>query len=190
MIVYWFICRLEENQKKVKLGKGPSIPFKPAEDPFLSFKIPQNTLFSSLEENQKKVKPSENKSVENSLLSVKKTEGGLFSADLSKNNLFANSGLFKTGSEANEKNLFSTNNLFANSGLKAKTKTFKKSFGLSDDFLKMGKFYLNPLESDVTFKGEDQGFPAHKAILSERCKFFKAMFASKVFLLLKILRNV
>jgi len=63
----------------------------------------------------------------------------------------------------------------------APPKTFLKVFTSTtseDPAKKKASLFLNKLESDVFFKVEDQEFPAHKEILSEKCKFFKNMFSS------------
>jgi len=52
-------------------------------------------------------------------------------------------------------------------------------FSMSENPLtKKASLFLNKQESDVTFKVENEEFPAHKYILTEKCKFFKHMFAS------------
>ena len=76
--------------------------------------------------------------------------------------------LFKKQTESDINNLFS-----ANSQLRA-----FQTVPDSDPLKRKPLLFLNKLESDVTFKVEDQEFPAHKAILSEKCRFFKNMFSS------------
>ena len=123
------------------------------------------------------VKKTNNDETENPFLSRKKTEiaslHSLFSANLSQNNLFANVVSSKQQPEAVVHN---------------KPKVLQKMFALSVDPVKNTFLFLNKLESDITFKVENQEFPALKSILSERCKFFKNMFASKTFCCEKILK--
>ncbi len=102
---------------------------------------------------------------ENSFFSLKTTESP------STNNLFANSiGLYKPQPEVETKTAIPVH---------TKPKILQKNFTQSGDPIKNTLMFLNKLESDVTFKVENQEFPAHKSILSERCKFFKNMFSSK-----------
>ena len=50
-----------------------------------------------------------------------------------------------------------------------------------EDRIRKALLFMNKADSDVIFKVEDQEFPAQKSILSEKCKFFKNMWASKDF---------
>ncbi len=73
--------------------------------------------------------------------------------------------------------IFDASNLFSSN---AQPKTFLKVFETPEDPTKRKAFlFLNKHESDVLFKVENEEFPAHKYILSEKCKFFKNMFESK-----------
>ncbi len=85
----------------------------------------------------------------------------------------------------------SLNNLFSANLSKNSLfpRVFQKMFPMPDDPMRKAILFLNKQESDVTFKVEDQEFPAHKSILSERCKFFKNMFSSKIFVVGKFSRN-
>jgi len=90
-------------------------------------------------------------------------------SDETRNSLFSQVSNKPKGFDASS--LFSAN---------AQPKTFLKVFATAEDpTKKKALLFLNKLESDVLFKVEDQEFPAHKYILSEKCKFFKNMFASK-----------
>lgn len=51
--------------------------------------------------------------------------------------------------------------------------------GKDSDFIQAFKqLFLDELSSDVMFQVEGQNHPAHRWLLSARCKFFKNMFTS------------
>ena len=103
------------------------------------------------------------KSVSKETKGEEEARNSLFSSIKKSNLSVQNPGLDHT-------NLFSSN---------PSEKTFLKVFKTTEDPAKKKAFlFLNKFESDVLFKVEDQQFPAHKYILSERCRFFKTMFAS------------
>jgi len=88
----------------------------------------------------------------------------------SRNSLFSSTK--KADSGLGPGNLFSSN---------TSEKTVVKVFTTTEDPAKRKAFlFLNKFESDVLFKVENEELPAHKYILSEKCRFFKNMFASKV----------
>jgi len=65
------------------------------------------------------------------------------------------------------------------SNLFSATKSVRQVFEMPEDPLKRKAFlFLNKFESDVSFKVENEEFPAHRHILSEKCIFFKKVFAS------------
>jgi len=54
-------------------------------------------------------------------------------------------------------------------------------FSMSENpLIKKASLFLNKQESDVTFKVENEEFPAHRYILIEKCRLFKNMFASGI----------
>jgi len=93
------------------------------------------------------------------------------------------SGLFSFGEKSTPKEQdlisLSSSSLFSKT---SESKNFLQALQeaqiVEDAIKKRARLILNKLESDVVFKVEDKEFPAHKKILSERCKFFENMFAS------------
>jgi len=70
----------------------------------------------------------------------------------------------------------SSSNLFSAA---PQSKSFLQVFQMPEDPMKKKAFlFLNKHESDVVFKVENEEFPAHKYILSEKCQFFKTAFTS------------
>jgi len=165
--------------------------FKPAGNPFLSVKKAENrqtisSLFSTAKAEDKLITsgvfsaiPSSTKASGNALLSFSSKPDLLFQKTDSRN-LFGPApvstnkfDLFSKGSQPTTGGLFSAN---------SQSIAFQK---IPDDPIKKrAMLFLNKLGSDVVFKVEDQEFPAHKDILSEKCRFFKNMFSS-IFCLLK-----
>jgi len=88
-------------------------------------------------------------------------------------NLKGNQIREEKSSQANAKDSLSAN---------CEEKAVQQIFPMPEDSMKKTILFLNKLESDIIFRVQDQEFPAHKNILSERCKFFKNMFSSKFFI--------
>ena len=151
-------------------------------------KTTTNSLFSSKKED--KLTTTATSSLFSSKTECKPATSGLFSATLSstkptENSLFSFSAKpnFSSQKAEPENSLFGSapkkqpeseiNNLFSG---KSQSRAFEAV--PNDPTKKKAMLFLNKLESDVTFKVEDQEFPAHKAILSEKCRFFKNIFSS------------
>ncbi len=141
--------KTKEIENKPNLFSSTAIA---TENLFSSGKTATNSLFGS---------PSKN--IPNFAFEKKATPG-----DEANNNLFSQLAIKSNTIDAS--NLFSSN---------VPSKTFLKVFATPEDPAKKKTFlFLNKLESDVLLKVENEEFPAHKYILSEKCKFFKNMFAS------------
>ena len=177
--------------------------FKKPKNPFTSVEKDNESASSSL---FSQTSSSLFKKTENLFTpSVKKTEEKFAPQETknsTKSSLFSSSGSSLFGSSASNKPCFSFqkpiskeeagNSLFsstkkADSGLNSANlfssniseKTLVKVFTTTEDPIKKKAFlFLNKIDSDVLFKVEKEEFPAHKYILSEKCKFFKNMFAS------------
>jgi len=167
--------------------------FKQADNPFTSVKKmegvsssslfsqgPVNSLFKKTDNPFLPAQKTKEKST-SSLFSATQTGFGnsLFNQNFQKPQVkgFQSNSLFsstkKTDSGIDSANLFSSN---------TSEKTVIKVFTTTEDPIKRKAFlFLNKFESDVLFKVEKEEFPAHKSILSEKCRFFKNMFASKDF---------
>ena len=182
--------------------------FKKVENPFLAIQNPEKTLSSSLfshasgglfkaaaENPFLPLKKTEDKAIAQSTSSLFSSSGNsLFSSSSSSKPSFSfqklapkeinredeqHSSLFsltkKSSLFAQHPGLDPANLLSSN----APEKTFLKVFTTTEDPTKRKAFlFLNKFESDVLFKVEGQEFPAHKYILSEKCKLFKNMFSS------------
>jgi len=132
------------------------------------FSAPTNNLFSR------------------SITATNTSSSSLFGASNKTSSLFQKSTVKSTESEAGN-GLFSVvvkkttqpekdSNLFT---ANAQSKSFLQVFQMPEDPMKKKAFlFLNKHESDVVFKVENEEFPAHKYILSEKCRFFKNAFAS------------
>ena len=169
--------------------------------PFSAMKqaVPSSSLFSS-------VPAASSNETKNPFLSVKKAGIPSFTqiTNQSTNSLFSSStnspwssslisqpNLFQKAEAEAAQNLFSakrdfdfssqvsglgSNNLFS---LNASSKICLKLFPTNENLdKKNASLFLEKEGSDVLFKVEDQTFPAHKSVMSERCKFFRNMFSS------------
>ncbi len=173
-----------EKEEIVKKTENPFLPAQKTEKTPSSslFSLDSGSLFKTKEKAENKETSGLFSSSGNSLFSNKpsfsfqKLAPKESSTEESRNSLF--SLTTKSNLRVQHPGLDPTNLLSSN----APEKTFLKVFTTTEDPTKKKAFlFLNKTKSDVLFKVENQEFPAHKYILSEKCKFFKNMFSSKFY---------